>query len=376
LGKIASRNILGGTFVSFPLEMGRNTKNIFAFAAKEAEYALMAPNLSPGFRAMLMRSSIERASQPVAAAIAWNTTNKLMSSDESRDPEFEEAVRSYLVPQWSANSDLIVGGRGEDGTIPVSDAGFNNPFGDILQFYRAAIARPGSLSERFGRVADELEDLLAGRELFMQAIVNAYTGKIPEEGLISTGIKGDAGERRIGNPLDPDTKWERLYHLLKGISPQLLISAERFAQSLGADRGFGTMPPIKRTYELDQGQEVVAFMGLPRTSNYDPNVAVWFHYKDLMDDVEFIRNGWSADQRQARTPDEMKDSYQKWSKIWDGKNRELVDLVHGSRVLGVEERNIRRYLALNPLARLDKRTQTMINRELMVPFEIAFGFNN
>jgi hypothetical protein len=71
----------------------------------------------------------------------------------------------------------------------------------------------------------------------------------------------------------------------------------------------------------------------------------------------------------------MRDSYQKWSKIWDKKNRELIDLVHGSRVLGVEERNIRRYLAINPLARLDKRTQTMINRELMVPFEIAFGFN-
>jgi hypothetical protein len=367
VAKSLARFPVAGTFVSFPLEMARNIKNIYLHAARQFAYGV-----KNGDGMALAMGGVLFAS-PIASAISWKAIKSAKEAEElETNPGVEEAIREYGVAPWAKNSDLVITKSDEKGKWMVSDLGYNNPYGDLIEIFNAAVMRPGTMEERALRVAETMEETIAGKELFLFSALEALFNFQMENGLISTVLTADAEARPLVNPEMQDQAFERMYHFLKGAGPGGLVAADRIVNAATGLRGFGLAPKKYQWTEREVVSEVLGALGIPRTVEVDPEKSFYFRFRGELGTLNDSTRAFKAAWRAADTPEDRIATTAEYREDWEDVREELVKMVQAAQTLGIDNKRIAEFLSTVPEARVSAEVMRGLISGVDVPFEMVY----
>ncbi len=246
------RNILVGSFVSFPAEVFRTGYHTIALALKEVR----SPN-----------AEIRKIGATRLAGISVAATGVYAASAASRfingvDAKTDKDLRPFLAP-WQENSSLIYTNRPENGVYSLIDLSYTDPYSYLRDPLRRLFSGDG----------DWVESLQA-------AVLQAAAPFISEEILFSKfadlGRNLKQGGGQVWNPEDHaiDRTAAMLDHLWGAIEPGTITSARRIAKGIrGETNVFGQ--------EFDTMTEFLAVFTGHRLQKTDVRQALRFRTTDL-----------------------------------------------------------------------------------------------
>ena len=209
-----------GTFVSFPWEVMRTTKNQLGFIAEDVKDAKKfakdgEAKKSAGSVAMAAKRSAGVVVAASLARVVAEYTKDLLGLDD----EDEEAIRELAAP-WQRNSDFLFMDYNDTGDISFIDLSQLDPY-TYLKKPVTALATGNKKPEE--KLVDSLQEILEpflGVDIAAGTIINAYSNK------------NDFGGEIYENADDPKTKAYKVFqYLRKNLQPSVVNNFERLYKS-------------------------------------------------------------------------------------------------------------------------------------------------
>ena len=258
------RNILLGSFVSFPAEVFRTGWHTLNLAAKE----LRSPNAEIRKIGATRAVGITLASTGLYAATA---ASRYMNGIDART---DKDLRPFLAP-WQENSSLIYTNSPENGVYSIIDLSYTDPYSYLRDPIRRLLSGDGDWEDALLQGALQAAAPFIGEEILF--------GKLAE---INSNQKRSGGQ--VFNPEDHkvDQAFAMLDHLWTAIQPGTLRSAKRIAMGLkGETNVFGQ--------EFDAMTEFLAVVTGHRLQKTDVRQALRFRTTEMdrrMGDANRILN--------------------------------------------------------------------------------------
>ncbi|MCK5611892.1 hypothetical protein KAR91_59025, partial [Candidatus Pacearchaeota archaeon] len=313
-----------GTFVSFPYEIIRTTRNQFKFIAED-----MADPRTKGLAIRRIIGMSMASSMAYSASIA---SMALMGMDADDD----EAIRAQL-PDWSRNSQLMYTGYDKDGLPTYIDLGFIDPY-TYLKKPLTALAS-GNNRGIDAKVIDAMQEFL---DPFIGTDIGAGTALA-----LITNKKPSGGE--VYN--EEDVGWKKAIHIADfirlNVQPGILSNTDKTIKALGGD--------ISRSGKMySVSDEAWAWAGL-RLGTLNLNQSMnykGYGFRDRKTKASRILNhaiGTAAD----TSPRKIKSAVSSMIRARHNAYTDMIKLIEGSKKLGVSTSNIVRSLKAAGVSRED-----------------------
>lgn len=239
------RNLLMGTFVSFPAEIIRTSKNQLKYLAKDMKEA---PRMA----------TYKTIGKIVAGANMVALQSALQSANDLGDEELD-AIR-WLSAKWNRNSNLAFFGRGADGNINYMDLSFLDPY-NYWKRPITAILKQEPWEDKFKEVSREMLAPFFGTDILAQAVWEA-----------GTGVK-DSGGPVWRDADDADVKLAKgALHVINTAQPGITAWGMRMAKA------FTDQSDVGKKYEVND--ELLALFGF-RMTTFEPHQSVFYHGIDF-----------------------------------------------------------------------------------------------
>ena len=313
-----------GTFVSFPYEIIRTTRNQFKFISED-----MSDPRTKGLAVRRMIGMSMASSMAYSASIA---SMALMGMDADDD----EAIRAQL-PDWSRNSQLMYTGYDKDGLPTYIDLGFIDPY-TYLKKPLTALAS-GNNRGIDAKVIDAMQEFL---DPFIGTDIGAGTALA-----LITNKKPSGGE--VYN--EEDVGWKKAIHIADfirlNVQPGILSNTDKTIKALGGD--------ISRSGKMySVSDEAWAWAGL-RLGTLNLNQSMnykGYGFRDRKTKASRILNhaiGTAAD----TSPRKIKSAVSSMIRARHNAYTDMIKLIEGSKKLGVSTSNIVRSLKAAGVSRED-----------------------
>ena len=312
-----------GSFVSFPWEILRTTKN----------------------QALFLQQDIREGNWEAASRRIVGTTLAMSGAYAASiysmylfglDAEDDEAVRAQLPP-WSRNSQLLYTGYNEDGSPRYLDLSYLDPYTyDKLWLSALLNNNNDTFKKKFMDAALEFLDPFIGPDIAAQAIGETIFNK-----------KLGGGE--VYNDKDPRAMVSILNHLRKATQPGIINNVERTILALeGAVSKSGA--PYRK---FDEG---MAWIGL-RFGTLDlPTSMVYKGYQFKDDKAKATRIlSRTAGSQQKVDDDELEKATLHMLDVREQAYKDMAKLVAGAKKLGMSDRQIRESLSASRVSKEDMR---------------------
>ncbi len=256
---------LHGSFVSFPAEIVRTTKNQFKRVYDEYQDEVTKPLAYRRAAGMMLASAWVYALQEALMAM-WD-----VGDDE------EEAIR-LLAADWNANSNLAPAYRGSDGKLSYFDLSFMDPY-NYLKRPINAMLRDRPVDESITDALWEILAPFAETDILAGSLLEVY------ENEKESGGKVFNEEDTTGNQTADIAQ-----HLLQRNQPGLTANIERLAKAMA-----GTKKATGEPYSV--GEELAANLGF-RLSSLNPKTALKyrsFEFADATREAKRILNATLRD---------------------------------------------------------------------------------
>ena len=278
------RNILVGSFVSFPAEVFRTGYHTISLALKE----IRSPN-----------AEIRKIGATRLAGISVAATGVYAASAASRfingvDAKTDKDLRPFLAP-WQQNSSLIYTNRPENGVYSLIDLSYTDPYSYVRDPLRRLFTGDG----------DWVEALQAS---VLQAAAPFISEEILFSKMADIGRNQKEGGGQVWNPEDHpiDRTASMLDHLWGAIEPGTITSARRIAKGISGETNvFGQ--------EFDTRTEFLAVVTGHRLQKSDVRQALRFRTTELdrrVDDANRILNR-VANRSGNVTDEELTEAFQR-----------------------------------------------------------------
>jgi len=303
-----------GTFVSFPWEILRTSKNQARFIYEDAK---------AGRKKAAARRAVGVA---VASSITTAISRRLMDLWGISD-EDDEAVRA-VAPPWQENAELAYTGFDENGMPTYLDLSHLDPYNYIK---RPLIALTNGNYDGMEKVEKALTELVApflGLEITFSALSGILNNKDPDSG------------SRIWNEAAPADKRLRqgLDYLRKNLQPGFLSNIERTYKAFHEDYS-------RSGKKYDMSDELMAWIGF-RFTTMNMKQAISFRAQDFAQGkrgaVQILSGPMGS---QANIDDqEILDAYGDMQTSWEGAWKDMHDVINAAMALGSTREEIRQVL--------------------------------
>ncbi len=300
-----------GTFVSFPWEVMRTTKNTLALMASE----LKSSNRRVRFiGAQRLVGSLAAASW---SGLLATYARHLLGMTDDEDEEARE-----LLPVWNKNSDILWLGRDEKGNRTFVDLSYTDPY-KYLKTPLMALLRGEDWQEKLTRSVGALLEPFMSEELATKAAIDLARNATSEG-------------RRIWNPAAPpeDQLADVVAHIGKALEPGTLTSLRRIY--------LGTQGKVVGTKAYDPRIETLAMTTGVRVSSLDLAQGVSYKARDFeaaWGDATRMLTGVVGHRGQvsdAEVEEAYRDSELVRRKAWD----RLQKAISAARALGLVDREL------------------------------------
>lgn len=294
-----------GTFVSFPWEVMRTSKNTLLLIREELK---SSNGKVRTIGAQRLVGTIAAASW-TAAFTAFARALLGMSDDE------DEAAREVL-PEWNKNSDLLWLGEGEDGNRIFVDLSYTDPY-KYLKAPLLALMRGEDWEEKITRSGKALLEPFMSEELATRAAIDLMRNTT-------------ADGRRIWNPSAPLVNQARdaLEHVGRSIEPGTVTSLRRIYM--------GTQGKVVGTKAYDPRIETLAMTTGVRVSTLDLVQGVTNKAYDFAEESSNATSLLSsvAGRRGTVTDEEIEEAYEDAEAVRSRAWRRLQRSISAARALG------------------------------------------
>jgi predicted kinase len=277
------KNILVGSFVSFPAEVFRTLYHTMSIAAKEVR----SPNAEIRKIGATRLVGLSLASGGVYAASAASRWKNGIDRDQ------DAALRPFLAP-WQRNSSLIYTNREKNGVYSLIDLSYTDPY---------------------SYVRDPLRALFSGEDWqtkLRESVVQLAAPFLGEEILISKVSDWRRNQKQNGGKVfneedhPVDQTYDILAHFWDAIEPGTVTSAKRIAQGIrGETNVFGQ--------EFDTRTELLAVMTGHRLQKTDVRQSLRFRTGEMntrLQDANAILNR-IANREGNVTDEELTEAFQR-----------------------------------------------------------------
>jgi len=298
-----------GSFVSFPYEILRTTRNQVTFIAEDIKEG----NLEGAARRVI------GASMAISGAYAASIYSMYLFGITDDD---DEAVKAQLPP-WSRNSQLLYTGYDENGNMRYLDLSYLDPYTyDKLWLSALLNSNNETAMEKFKDAALEFLDPFVGPDIAAQALVEVVVNK---------KLRGGP----VYNEQDPEWTLSVLNHLRRATQPGVVNNVERTTLALNDARA----PSGKPYSKFD---ESIAWIGL-RFGTLDlPTGMIYKGYQFKDDKAKATRLLSKVVGGQDRVTDkELNSAVQKMINSRNKSYKDMIKLVNGARKLGMTDQQIR-----------------------------------
>ena len=257
--------------------------------------------------------------------MGWKAARAYQNQKLSIGPEMEQAFRRRAMAPWAKYNDFLF--RDYDpktGDVSIQDVGYSNPFGEITSLMEAAFFEPGTVGEKASRVAEQLEDVFLGKEIFLWAGLETAMN-VQTEGSNVIEALTDAGTKRpITHEYQTDALMERMYYFFKKTGPGVFVEPERVFEEAGAGRFYGLLPEKDKTIDSTVMQEVLSIFGMPRVASYNIGDSLGYHYTDASFRKRALSYAVGKSIRAGRFEGDLPKFEEAWTEI-QAQVHELVD---------------------------------------------------
>ena len=307
--KLLRRFPLTGTFVSFPAEVFRTSKNTLAQIAKE----MADPDLR-GIGAQRLAGTAMAAASTGAMVMALRMLLGISADDDDDAREF--------VPEWSKHSDLawLRWGDHAGGSSRYVDLSYTDPYSYLKEPVRALV-RGDDWEEKVKDSAWSALEPFLSTEIMTQAAIEVRSNK-------------KASGAEVYNPSDTATGQAQdiAGHLWDALKPGTLNSVERLAMGIrGEKAAYGR--------EFDPKIEAFAILSGLRVNDFDVGQSLEFLARDYKSTTnKASRLATTVAQRHGTVSDaDMRDAYERA----DGSRRaafeDIQKAIRAARNLGLDE---------------------------------------
>lgn len=300
------RNILVGTFVSFPAEIIRTSINMLKFMQQD-----MRQSPALGMRRL--------AGLTTVASFAY-AAQEMFKESLGVDDEEDEAYRDQLA-QWNRNSNLLYMDR-DNGKIRFLDISFLDPY-NYWKRPINALMRDEPMDEQAIEAIREMVEPFFGSDITFSAIAEiwknekSYGGEVYDKDADVDVQIGQIGE-----------------HLFKAVRPGIMANIDNIMQATS-----GEVSRSGRQREIND--ELAALVGF-RVTTLDPKVSLAYRAYDIRDRLASARTILT---RAATDPNPVTDM-ELLSTLDDSLQRrmeayqDLLELVESARVSGMTDSGI------------------------------------
>lgn len=314
---------LVGTFVSFPAEIIRTTKNQFKFIADE---------WARGNRDL----AVKRAFGLATASSITGALSTLSAAMMGFDSDDDERLR-LMVPEWSRNSQLLHWGRDEDGLPQYLDLSFMDPY--------AYLKKPliALFNDNYVTASDRLAAAMreAAAPFFGPDIASGALGELVFNQKMSGG--------QVWNPEDPLNRRaaDILNHFRKATQPGVFSNVERMVMALQGEHS-------RTGREFKVGDELAALLGA-RFSTVNIPQSLRYHgygFTDSLRNATRILSYTAGDQGTV-TDRQLKDAVKRTLYARNRAFDLMIRRVEAARALGVPDTKIRAALQASRVSKKD-----------------------
>lgn len=278
------KNILVGSFVSFPAEVFRTMYHTVDIAVKEAT----SPN------AEIRKIGATRLAGITAAATGTYAISAASRWYNGIDRQTDQDLRPFLAP-WQENSSLVYTNREKDGVYSIIDLSYTDPYSYVRDPLRRLFSGDGDWVQ-------------ALRESVVQAASPFFTEEILFSKVADWRRNQKAGGGSVFNEEDHpvDQTFDILSHFWDALEPGTLTSAKRIAKGVkGETNVFGQ--------EFDTMTEFMAVVTGHRLQKTDVRQSLRFRTTELngrVSDANSILNRVASRSGNV-TDEELTDAFQR-----------------------------------------------------------------
>jgi hypothetical protein len=313
--KAVRRWPLIGTFVSFPWEIARTTKNQLEFMREDMK--------DPKTRPMAYRRALGFTAASSVAYSASVASMALMGMDADDD----EAIRAQL-PEWSRNSQLFYTGYDEDGLPTYLDLSYLDPYTYLKKPISAILSGNNrGLDTKIGDALREFLDPFVGPDIAAGAL-----------GEVIFNQKRGGGQVYNPEAQGFDKATDILTHIRKATQPGILSNMERTVKALEGD-----VSPSGRAYKPKD--EALGWIGFRfGTLNLRQSMIYkGYAFRDSKSQSTRLLDRVAGSPSKA-SPAELQKAVRSMVGARNKTYRDMIKLIEGSRKLGVPTTDIRRSL--------------------------------
>jgi hypothetical protein len=313
-----------GTFVSFPYEIIRTTRNQFKFIAEDLK--------DPRTKGLAIRRMIGMSAASSMAYAASIASMALMGMDADDD----EAIRAQL-PEWSRNSQLMYTGFDKDGLPTYIDLGFIDPYTYLKKPLTAlASGNNRGIDEKVIDAMKEFLDPFIGTDIGAGTALALITNKKPSGGEVYN--EEDVGWKKAINIAD---------FIRLNVQPGILSNADKTIMALG-----GEVSRSGKTYSVSD--EAWAWAGM-RFGTLNLNQSMnykGYGFRDRKTKASRILN-YAIGTAASASPAKIKSAVSSMVRARESAYTDMIKLIEGSKKLGVSTSNIVRSLKASGVSRED-----------------------
>lgn len=301
---------LVGTFVSFPWEMIRTTKN---------QFVMLKDDFQAGRSAMAAKRAVGMTIAGGLSAGISQVTMALLGIDDDDD----EAIRQLAAP-WQRNAQIAYLGYDEDGNLRYLDLSHLDPYTYVKIPF--TVMANGSYDSADEKVVAMLQESLApflGTEIAAGALLEVWSNKKQNGGPVYNEYAPTWTQGR-----------QAFNHLRKSLQPGLFSNVERTLKAAN-----NRMTSYGKQYSMED--EALAWVGF-RLTTADPSMALRFRAFDFNDHknaagkpvYRILRSPNASD------TDEVGDAVEQAKVIWNEAFKDMHATVRAARVQGLSDEEI------------------------------------
>lgn len=298
-----------GTFVSFPWEIIRTTKNQIQFMREDME-------------AGATDMAAQRAAGMAIAMASAHTLSQISMMLMGLDEEDDEAIRG-LSPEWQKNAQLMYLGYDEDGLPKYMDLSHLDPYAYLKKPITALLnGNNAGITKKLSDAFVEMASPFVGPEIGATAV-----------GEVVFNSKLNGGQ--VYNPQDKTYNQvaDILSHL-KNIAPGFVSNIERMSDAM-----MGNVSKGGRQYKLED--ETLALIGFRLSTLNIPQSLIYkgFEFQDMKRNSTRILSGVVSSPQRV-TDGEIKTAYDDMLYARDQAYDQMLKNISAAKKLGVKDKDI------------------------------------
>jgi Inorganic Pyrophosphatase len=300
---------LAGTFVSFPWEILRTTKNMASTIVQDYQ---------DGHKALAAQRALGFAVAGAASFAVSQLTMMMMGISDDDD----EAIHK-IAPTWQKNADFAYAGYDEDGLPRYYDISYLDPYAYLKKPLHALFTNSGD------DIAHKIKDAIA--EVAVPFIGPDITAANVGEIIFNQKLNGG----RVYNPQDDvDEQAKDILKHLKNLAPGVVGNLERSYKALSGDIS-------KSGKRYDVGDEAMAWVGFRVTTMNVPESMVYkgYEFQDNKADSTKILSS-VAGSAERITPSEIDAAFENMISARQRSYKNIIKVVKAAESLGIKKPNI------------------------------------